>query len=439
MPQNPTFKALCEAGLTAYGEGAFDLAAMRFGQAIEIDPRSLPAWSNLGNALLSAGDAEAAAGAYARALAIDPGSAEVYYNLGAALRRTGDRARAANAYTEAVALGLCTAEAFNNLGLALADDGRLEEAISAYTRALEIAESHPSILVNLGNALGESARLGDAVRCYEAALAIDPDHVEASYNLFAALFDEADPSPAERCLQRVLARSPDHAGALFHAGALVGLRQGREAAAAYFDRLPSGLGHLVGGLDFILSHRTAETRYFTDGFRLLDHAVSAARIEGLMIELGVRRGASLRFLGKRCPGDMFHGFDSFEGLPEAWRGEPEGAYSTQGELPEVPANVALYPGWFTDTLPPFAAAHPGPIRFMNVDCDIYSSTRDALAVLGPRLVPGSVVVFDEYLSNPGWEEDEHKAFTEAASRLGLRYSYLAFSLFSKQAAIVVRG
>ena len=42
----------------------------------------MAAWSNLGNALLSGGDAEAAAGAYGRALGIDPDNAEVYYNLG---------------------------------------------------------------------------------------------------------------------------------------------------------------------------------------------------------------------------------------------------------------------------------------------------------------------------------------------------------------------
>ena len=32
--------------------------------------------------------------------------------------------------------------------------------------------------------------------------------------------------------------------------------------------------------------------------------------------------------------------------------------------------------------------------------------------VGPRLRPGSVVVFDEYLNHPGWEDGEHRAWTE---------------------------
>lgn len=432
-------ESLCEAGLAAYGAGAFDHAALCFGRAAQIDPCCVPAWTNLGSALLSGGDAEGAAGALARAVALAPDRAEIHYNLGAALRRAGDPAGAAAAYAEAISLGLGTPEALNNLGLALADDGRIDDAIAAFARALAPEARDPSILTNLGNALGEAARREEAVACYEAALAIDPDHVEAGYNLFAALYDEADPAPAERRLARVLARAPHHPGALFHMGALAGLRSGRDAATPYFNRLPGGLDHLVSSFEYVMSHRTPETRVFTDGFRLLDHALRAATLPGLVIELGVRRGASARFLAARCPESTLHGFDSFEGLPEGWRGVPAGAYSTRGELPEVPGNVVLYPGWFSETLPAFVAEHPGPVRFMNVDCDIYASTRDALAVLGPRLRPGSVVVFDEYLCNPGWEEDEHRALAEAARGLGLRYSYLAFSLFSRQAAILVRG
>ncbi len=437
MPDAASVQSLCEAGLAAYQKGTFELAAAYFADAVRLDPHQLAAWANLGNALGSAGDPEAAAGAYGHAIAIDPSSAETYYNLGAVLRRAGDPVRAAFAYAEAVSLGLETAEAFNNLGLALADDGRLDEAIAAYGRALALAQGDPGILVNLGNALGECARPAEAIRAYEAALARDPEHVQAHYNLFAALFDDAEPGPAEQHLHRVLARDPEHAGALFHIGALAALRERRAAAARYLERLPAAAAHLVSSLDHILAHRTARTRLFTDGFRLLEHGLSAAARDGLVLELGVRRGASIRFLAARTAGTV-HGFDSFEGLPEAWRGVPEGAYSTQRELPEVPANVRLHAGWFTDTLSPFVAGHPGPIRFLNVDCDLYSSTRDALAVLGPRLQTGSVVVFDEYLCNPGWEEDEHRALVEAARALGFSYEYIAFGLFSKQAAIVVR-
>ena len=35
------------------------------------------------------------------------------------------------------------------------------------------------------------------------------------------------------------------------------------------------------------------------------------------------------------------------------------------------------------------------VRFMNIDCDLYSSTKDILDVLHARVVVGTVIVFDE--------------------------------------------
>lgn len=131
-----------------------------------------------------------------------------------------------------------------------------------------------------------------------------------------------------------------------------------------------------------------------------------------------------------------HGFDSFEGLPEAWHNEARGSYSTRGVLPQVPANVILHPGWFEHTLPEFLGKHEGPARLINIDCDMYSSTRTVLQHLAPRIVPGTVLVFDEYIGNLHWREDEFKAFQEAVEQHGWRYEYLAFSVFTKQ--VVVR-
>ena len=45
------------------------------------------------------------------------------------------------------------------------------------------------------------------------------------------------------------------------------------------------------------------------------------------------------------------------------------------------------------------------------------------------------VVFDEYLTNERWEDDEHKAFVDAARRFGWSYDFVAFNLFTGQATI----
>ncbi len=438
LPDPPDdLDALHRAGLSAFHEGRFDVAAAHFARAAALAPEHAALWSNLGNAHLMNRDEDAAIIAYRRAIELDPRRPEIHHGLATALRRRGDPGAAARAYAAAIDLGLSSHEAHNDLGIALKEDGRLPEAVMAYRRALALAPFGAAVHVNLGNALGDQGHLGEAISHYEAALALDPTIAQASYNLAAAVYEEANPARAEACLRRAIDSRPDYHAAHFQLAALLALAGDPAAAAPHLALLPPALDHLRSSLAFVLEHRTARTHIFTDGFRLLDHALAAATVDGLVLELGVRHGTSINFIAERAGGTV-HGFDSFEGLPEAWGGVPKGAYSTESRLPGVAANVVLHPGWFSDTLAPFAAEHPGPVRFMNVDCDLYRSTCEVFAAFGARLAPGSVVVFDEYLCNPGWEDEEHRALVEAARTYGFAYEYIAFSLFTRQAAIVVR-
>jgi len=56
-------------------------------------------------------------------------------------------------------------------------------------------------------------------------------------------------------------------------------------------------------------------------------------------------------------------------------------------------------------------------------------------LLAPRIVSETVIVFDEYIGNEQWREDEFKAFQEAVARNGWAYEYLCFSVFTKQVAV----
>jgi hypothetical protein len=163
-------------------------------------------------------------------------------------------------------------------------------------------------------------------------------------------------------------------------------------------------------------------------------AMSAASMKGLVLEFGVRFGNSIRQIADLAK-QQVHGFDSFEGLPEIWHHEPKGSYTTKGVVPSVPQNVKLYAGWFEDTLPEFLKQNSGPVRFINIDCDIYSSSKTVLTLLASRIVPGTVIVFDEYIGNEHWREDEFKAFQEAVAHNGWKYEYLCFSVFTKQVAV----
>lgn len=172
---------------------------------------------------------------------------------------------------------------------------------------------------------------------------------------------------------------------------------------------------------------------------VLLRALETAPESGLALECGVYFGRSIRLIAERSPGAV-HGFDSFQGLPEAWSpSEGAGAYSTAGRLPAVPDNVRLHVGWFEETLPRFFEAHDGPIRLLHVDCDLYSSTRTVLTAANERLVSGSVIVFDDLLGYPGYENHELRAFEEFADSHGVEWELVAAALLGREVAVRITG
>lgn len=136
---------------------------------------------------------------------------------------------------------------------------------------------------------------------------------------------------------------------------------------------------------------------------------------GLIAEFGVHTGNGLTTIARAFPDETVHGFDSFEGLPEAWTGSREdaGAFDIGGKPPELAVtNTEFHVGWFDETVPVFAGTTSEPFRFVHLDADLYSSTKTVFDGLGDRFVPGTVVVFDEYFGYHGWRQHEHRAFTE---------------------------
>jgi hypothetical protein len=149
-----------------------------------------------------------------------------------------------------------------------------------------------------------------------------------------------------------------------------------------------------------------------------------------ILDLGVYRGGSTRQLARIFPDKSIHGFDSFEGLPEDWSYTLAGSFRLErGFLPEIPDNVALYKGWFKDSLPTWRQEHPqARIALMRVDCDIYSSTVTVFEELGDLLGVGSWILFDELIGYRGWRDHEYRALQEFLDDRGLSVEYLAYGL-----------
>lgn len=166
-------------------------------------------------------------------------------------------------------------------------------------------------------------------------------------------------------------------------------------------------------------------------------AIEAVTLDGLVLEFGVFEARTATYIaGKR--NWHLHGFDSFEGLPEPWRDGFPAAKFSRPTLPEVPDNVTLHVGLFADTLPPFLASLPSPpepVAYLHVDSDLYSSARTIFDGLSDRIVPGTVIVFDEYFNYSGWEDGEYKAFQEFVAARGLTYEYLTYNHEHQQVAV----
>jgi len=188
---------------------------------------------------------------------------------------------------------------------------------------------------------------------------------------------------------------------------------------------------------YIIDHMQ-EAMVLPDRLDLLKFALSRAPAEGLVLEFGVEKGASLRHLASLTSRQV-HGFDSFEGLPGDWSGTKEaaGAFSRRGQLPKIPTNARLHVGWFDATLPKFLAEDPQDCALVHVDCDIYISTVSLFNALRDRIKPGTVIVFDEYFNYPGWRGHEYKAFQEFIAATGLTYRYLGFSAEKGHVAVMI--
>ena len=146
--------------------------------------------------------------------------------------------------------------------------------------------------------------------------------------------------------------------------------------------------------------RIPSFEHLYDLFRYVDGEVCGGTAIDFL-EFGVYKGHSISFWSQmnRDPHSRFIGFDSFEGLPEHWTKKiPKGAFYAAGAVPQVDdERVSFVKGWFQNTLPGFVHGFTPRSRLViHNDSDLYSSTLFTLASLNTLLVPGAVVILDDF-------------------------------------------
>jgi hypothetical protein len=126
---------------------------------------------------------------------------------------------------------------------------------------------------------------------------------------------------------------------------------------------------------------------------------------GDVAEFGVYRGhtaeAIKRTLDKHGSNKALYLFDSYAGMPDIihpldgdWeKGDLASGVEHVQRLFEGQKDVHIIPGYFSDTLPDHQDLK---FSFCHVDADLYTSIKECIEFILPRLSEGGCIVFDDY-------------------------------------------
>ena len=372
------------------------------------------------------------------------GQADRAFRLGIQLEKNGQARRASAAFHEAVTLYQCFLDSKSDFGHVTSLPDEDAPTILAYACLRLGFLNH--------DALGDSKA---AVRLYKEAAELDPFPSAASYEGVGQSLEASEGGKglkeAVQAYRVALQLSPGRMSTLFRLSVALDRLGEQEEADKIFDTLrreEAVHACLVDSWGYVRWHTRKIPRDDLNLYRgtrdMLAVALNAAMplIEegGIVAEFGVGSGRSLRMTQELLPLDVpIHGFDTFTGLPQAWGNEPAGTYSTGGMVPSMEGKVYFHKGLFGDTIKPFLkeAGNDAFLAYANIDCDLYSSTLDILESMHGRVVPGTILIFDEYIGHPTWRQDEFRAWRECCKRFGWKYEYLAFSLCTTQAVVRV--
>jgi hypothetical protein len=127
------------------------------------------------------------------------------------------------------------------------------------------------------------------------------------------------------------------------------------------------------------------------------------------------------------------GFDRFTGLPHAWRDLPAGAFSADGQPPDLDdKRITWHVGDLEDTIGEMEAEHiASGRRLAYFDLDLYDPSKVAWEWIRPHLRPGDILYFDE-----AFDADERRLLDESVLPAG-SYDYIGATVMNL--AIEVRS
>jgi O-methyltransferase len=173
--------------------------------------------------------------------------------------------------------------------------------------------------------------------------------------------------------------------------------------------------------------------------RNLELVARFRNVAGSVVECGVWKGGMMAGIANVLgPDRVYYLFDSFEGLPDPqaidgpaalrWKSTEDSEWFfdncaadirfAQAAMEMSPASrFELIRGFFNNTMPGFQPEQP--IAILRLDADWYDSTITCLEHLASKVVPGGVIIVDDYYAWDGCARAVHDflARTSAVERI----------------------
>ncbi len=169
-------------------------------KAVQLDPKSAPAYQALGQACRLNFQLEESAQAYAKALEIEPDSITARRSLAEMKRAIGNSAEAASLYREILSKDETNSPARTGLVLSLFDAGKISEAESEMARSLEQNPNDVVLLAGAAYWYAANGQSDKAAELAQKAVASEPRYIWSHIALARGLIGQNKPLEAERVL-----------------------------------------------------------------------------------------------------------------------------------------------------------------------------------------------------------------------------------------------
>ena len=153
---------------------------------------------------------------------------------------------------------------------------------------------------------------------------------------------------------------------------------------------------------------------YTEAYQLYMCVKRTSKIPGDIAEVGTYLGTSAKIICEAKNERNLYVIDTFEGLPYSGtrfdtKGMTKGlfrsSYSYVKKYLSMYPNVTLIKGIFPDSANPIIDKR---FSFVNLDVDLYESTKACLEFFYPRMTQGGIILSHDYITQKGVE----KAFEE---------------------------